>query len=331
MQHKMTIIVPTYNRPDHVKTLMEYFITLFDLTTTKILILDGSEKSYIEPLPHWKQNNIEYKYYGAELPILDRWFDGLNRTETECVGIIADDDIPHSDGYKRCLEFLLSNKSYSAAHGNYTGFKIYKNNKLIYYPTYKPFSIEDDDPIMRLNLFLTNYVPITYALYRTDVLKKAFTEVLTNVDKDDSHWFELLLGCIPVILGKIKYISCPYYARNYGDSIPREPVIYYRLFYKEDFSNKYKRIKDALKKYFPETDINTLSDAIDISFAYYNSAFFNKSSIMNDFKSLLNKNVNHLHNRFNYQKVRILKENISARLLFNRFFSASIKKAYFKK
>jgi len=337
-KHIMTMIIPTYNRSDRLVSLVEYLINIFDLTETKILILDGSDTRMINPSKDWEQNSIYYKYYGSDMPILERWLDGLKNTDTELVGIVADDDIPHPEGYRKCIEFLQANKEYNVAHGTYTGFEINNHNKINYYSCYKPFSIEDDNPIQRLYNFLNNYVPITYAVYRTEVLKTAFQEVVDSVDSDDYHWFELLLGCIPVVLGKVKYLNYPYYARNYGVSIQRPSIIYYRLFYDESFSSKYRRIKDAiLRNFLSREDIEKISDGIDISFAAYHSSFFNKNEITKDFNALVSSQNNGYIKNYFYNKLKIiyqklyLTKNQILGLFHNDFFSTSIKKAYFNK
>jgi len=291
-KQNLSIIIPTFNRSDQLVNLVKYIIKVFKQDNFKTIILDGSDYPNKEA-GSLESNRIKYIYYGNKVSSLNRWEDGINKVEDDFVVIIADDDMPHPKGLRMCVDFLNNNKDFSVAHGNYKGFKIV-NSEITYFPSYNPFSIEQDNPLARLYFFLNFYVPITYAVHRTKYLQIAFKEVIKNFDSGDSGWVELLLGCIPAVLGKIKFINYHYYKRNTGQSISRPRIHNYRILYEKNYSIKYEKIKNAILKYLP--DIENKDDApsiVDIAFASYHAKYyFNKDLIHRDFCKLVYKNNN---------------------------------------
>ncbi len=291
-----TILIPTYNRPYHLLRLLHYYLKVnFDLKRQKFMVLDGSDKDSEVNQNTCQEVGIEYHHYGPNIPILERWLDGINRTQTEFVSFLADDDILQPDGYYDCLSFLEANPDYSAAHGNYVWFVDKEDNPLLY-PGYQSFSIENDCPLERLFAFFSDYVPISYGVYRTKILKTAYEKTLSCTGTDNLHFSELVSGCIPVVLGKIKKLDSNYYIksvdtsnRNLSTLPSRPPIIYPKLVFAEDFSSRYARIKNTLKELLSSrTDPNIVDDAIDYCFGVYYGKILNRYFVTEHFNRLLN-------------------------------------------
>ncbi len=282
-----TILIPTFNRSHYLARLLQYLAANFNLEQVKVVVLDGSDKEASANEAICAKTAAEYRYYGPDIPILERWLDGIKSTETEFVSFLADDDILQPDGYYDCLKFLASHPQYSIAHGNYVWFAD-KREEVLLYPGYQTFSIEHDSPLERLFCFLANYLPITYGIYRTDILSIAYTETISHLALDNLHFTELLSGCIPVLLGKVKKLDTNYYGRNIGESSPRPLIIYPQLVFAEDFSYRYGCIKNALKKILQERENpKIVSDAIDYCFGAYYGKILNKHNISQHFTRLL--------------------------------------------
>jgi len=283
-----TILIPTYNRPYQLIRLLHYYIKVnFDLSRQKFMVLDGSDKDSAINQNTCQEVGIEYHYYGPDIPIMERWLDGINRTKTEFVSFLADDDILQTEGYYACLTFLQANPEYSTAHGNYVWLLDIKENPTLY-PGYQTFSIEHNSPLERLFTFLSDYVPITYGVYRTEILKTAYEKTISSAGTDNFHFSELVSGCIPVILGKVKKLDSNYYIKSIGRSSPRPVLNYPKLIFNEDFSSRYTKIKDTLKELLsPRTNPEIIDDAIDYCFGVYYGKILNRDFVTKHFTRLL--------------------------------------------
>ncbi len=289
---KSTILIPTYNRSDYLSRLLQFMVANFNPELVKVVVLDGSDKEASKNKELCLKTGIEYRYYGPEIPILERWLAGIRSTETEFVSFLADDDILQPDGYYDCLNFLQSYPQYSIAHGNYVWF-LEQNEQTLLYPGYQTFSIEHESSLERLFYFLADYIPITYGVYRTDILRTAYEETISNLALDNLHFTELLSGCIPVLLGKVKKLATNYYGRNMGDSSPRPVMIYPKLVFAEDFSYRYGQIKSTLKNILND-NINPeiAEDALDYCFGAYYGKILNRANVTQHFTRLLDSAIN---------------------------------------
>ncbi len=283
-----TILIPTYNRPRHLKRLLDYLESNFDLEQIKLLVLDGSTANTAANREACLNHEAEYHDYGPDTPLLTRWLDGIKLTQTEWVSFLADDDILQPEGYGAALDFLQNHPDYAAAHGSYIWFKEVEDEKTLIYPGYQTFSIEDDLALKRLFAFLTNYYPITYAVYRTPILKTAYEQTISRLNSDSFHFTELLSGCLPVVLGKIKKIDCSYYGRNLGPSSPRPALKYSQLLFSENFYPAYAQIKTSLKAFITDSvNASVLDEAIDLCFGAYYGKLLNQRLLSRYFQHLV--------------------------------------------
>ncbi len=282
-----TILIPTYNRPYQLNRLLDYMLKNYNLEQVKIVVLDGSYKDAQTNEKTCNQLGIEYRGYSPDVPLLERWLDGIKHVKTEFVSFLADDDILQPQGYYDSLNFLQTHSDYVAAHGNYIWFKEQEKQTLLY-PGYQTFSIEDEYPLKRLFYFLADYLPITYALYRTNILQTAYQRTISNLPLDNYHFTELLSGCIPVLLGKVKKLDTHYYGRNMGDPSPRPSVIYPKLIFAEDFSYRYGLIKRTLRNIL-DHNVNPkiAEDAIDYCFGAYYGKVLDRNIVTQHFTRLL--------------------------------------------
>lgn len=285
-----TILIPTFNRPYHLHRLLNYMSQNFNLEQITIIVLDGSDTDSLANKKTCSQLGIAYRHYGPNIPIFERWLDGIKSSSTKFTSFLADDDILQPEGYYNCVKFLHSYPEYAVVHGDYAWFSD-QGKEAILYPGYQTFSLEHESPLERLFDFLADYVPLTYGVYRTEILTTAYEESIGTVDADNLHLFELLSGCIPVVLGKVKKLESSYYARNMGESAPRSPVIYPKIIFSETFYRQYANIKSVLKKLLsPHTDPQILDDAIDYCFGVYYGRILSRNVVSKYFTSLLSSN-----------------------------------------
>ncbi|GAB4284904.1 MAG: hypothetical protein Kow0068_10120 [Marinilabiliales bacterium] len=173
MLKEITIIIPLFNRYKEAIRLYNYFISLS--SDIKIVILDNS----IYPLENIKDvfssRNLIYKIFPKETSYAQKLAIGINKyVFTEYAVICAQDDFLIIPAVNKCISFLKHNKDYSVCRGQTINFINDKKiaNDIVFVKNQKLFSIDEDSPIKRLNIHLSNYTSTFYAIHRTIILKK---------------------------------------------------------------------------------------------------------------------------------------------------------------
>lgn len=220
---KVDLIIPTYNRPEFLRRILDYYqITGKDFN---FIIADSSN-------PATKQQNkkIVNSYNTLKILYLDKFPQNLSQhdkfaemikfAKSQYCVFCADDDFIVPNGIREAIEFLDKNPSYSAAHGTYISF--YTNIGILGFKKfwwrflYSPFSISSSNPLERLTSHLTNYNMVVWAVRRTSIVKKCYREFSSS--KIDPYLLpnfgELLPDALTVVFGKIKYLNNLYAARQ---------------------------------------------------------------------------------------------------------------------
>jgi len=208
-----TLIIPTYNRPDHLRALIGYYESC--KAEFPIMVLDSSRgqararnmQSVMDsPL------NIHHKEYDENLNVNVKLNDGVNCVETEFCSMCADDDIALTPAIGSCIEFLQNNNDYLVAQGYYfTYSRTNAENISIHSISYFTPSLADDDPLARLSEFIRRYQPLFYGVYRTSALKSVFP----SIQRVHGYMFqEALPGCLTIVAGKAARLKLFYYGQN---------------------------------------------------------------------------------------------------------------------
>lgn len=226
--NKVDIIIPTYNRTEYLKRILDYYRE--SAKDLNIIVADSSN------LSNKKLNKTLVKTY-PQLNILyvDKFSENLSQhlkfaemvkyiKNKYCV-FCADDDFIVPNGIKECVNFLEKNPEYSAAHGTYIGFYLFKG--ILGYKDfwwnfrYSYNSIDGESPAKRLASHLSDFTLTLWAVRRTEMVKNCYKELVkTNFDPYLLLMFgELLPDALISIYGKIKRLSTFYAARQYFFSI----------------------------------------------------------------------------------------------------------------
>src|SRR5260221_10832539 len=181
---KVDIVIPTYNRPEYLKRILEYYSPY--TKDFNFIIADSST-------PQNKNKNKKIiKDYSSTLSILylDKFHPTLQQhykfaqmvkyiKSKYCV-FCADDDFIVPKAIKECVEFLKKNPDYSVAHGTYIGFfqfqPLWGLNKLWWKYRYSHQSITSSRSLTRVDHHLRNYTLFIWSVRRSDVVKKCYQE-----------------------------------------------------------------------------------------------------------------------------------------------------------
>lgn len=218
---KVTIIIPTYNRPNYLRRILDYYRE--EKNDFEIISADSSsdENKKLNKKIISLFSNLKILYLDNYPDKINPWYkfaDATNYAKSKYCLFCADDDFITLNGINKAVDFLENNPDFVVAHGRYMGFylKTKKNGEkqFCWRPIYHQESIISPNPAVRLKSHLSNYLsPTIYAVYRIDFLKMIYKELLSS--KVDPLLFgELLPSMITLIYGKMKRLDILYAARQ---------------------------------------------------------------------------------------------------------------------
>jgi len=266
----ITILIPTLNRPDHLKRILSYYNDY--QIAHSIIVADSSSDENKElnkrVISSFSNINISHiDNYPLATNIYGKLSDALNSVNTKYCVFCADDDFITPNGINQSVDFLEHAPDFTVAHGLYIRFWVESNEaetrfcwELVYFPpgikTYlKPAdalshvstksSITFPDAEKRLRYHLSNYFMSTfYAVHRTDFLKLILDEALKFTT--DYQFAELLPSMLTLIYGKMKCLDVLYNVRD-KDSVRFAHLPSVGDFVKAGtYNEKYVRFRDYL-------------------------------------------------------------------------------------
>lgn len=203
---RVTVLIPSHQRPALLARALEHYAP----SGLPVVVADSS------PAPFARAGEFERLQY---LHLPDVPFEAkLQRlaglAATPYAVLCADDDLTSTASIMRCAEFLDSNPDHSGAHGHYLRVLRGKGETLVepcYRDTHRA-GVPSPDPATRLLELNRPYVPLFYAVLRTEVLREAF-----GPGHEQERFYassELALGIAAAALGKIAVLPTLHTVRD---------------------------------------------------------------------------------------------------------------------
>jgi glycosyltransferase domain-containing protein len=286
----ITILIPTYNRPNYLKRLLGYYNECG--ITHPIIIADGSseeiKKTNKETISSFPVLNLLYLgEYTPETKFNTRLSDGLKHINTKYCVICADDDFITPEGMSQSVNFLESHNDYTVAHGRYIFFSLESGaeNKVRFSWTslYSSESSNADNPAKRVYKQLAKYPIATfYAVHNTHFMQWVWEETLAHTREADALFSELLLSALTLAYGKMKCLDVLFSVKDHNQN----RVGYVRTFkdyieegtYQEQYARFKKCLVDNLSKQSGLSPKNA-GKIIDKAMHVYMKAHYPKKSI----------------------------------------------------
>ena len=208
-----TLFIPTFNRPDHLQRLIQYYRT--QAPSMCLLVLDTSQPEIAQRNGTWLSslgNAVSHKIYPQSMMLMRKLNEGLTLVKTPYVSFCADDDVIFPTGIRAAISFLHHNRSYSTAHGVYLNFRVSEHDVLLN-SEYTGESITDEAAGARIFALCQKYESLFYAVYRTADARKTFSFLVAI---STTHYQELFQSAATLILGKAKRLPVFYGARQSG-------------------------------------------------------------------------------------------------------------------
>lgn len=210
LMKKLTLVIPSYNRPDYLIRNMSYWSGRGPI----VHILDGSEHPIESSLLHEFDKNI--KYHHIPTPLEHRINEACGLIETEYASLLADDELFIPSTLQSSIEELEENPELVSCMGRCMSF--YWENGSVYgnpqYPRMKNLSISDNSPEERMLRHMQNYVPSSiYSVVRSNIWKTAFKQHNEFQTSVLAIW-ELQVEISICYLGKTKIIPKLHWLRS---------------------------------------------------------------------------------------------------------------------
>jgi len=204
MQPLVTIVLPTHKRP----RLLARALAHYRSGNLPILVADSTPEPFAS-VPE----GVEYLHLpgvGFEAK-LER---AARLIATPFAVLCADDDFTSLASIRRCAEFLAAHPDHAGAHGHYLRVVRQKRGNIVepcYVDTHRA-GIVSDDPRQRLLELNRPYVPLFYAVLRTEALRLAFGPGHGAETFYASS--ELALGMTAAMLGKVAVLPTLHTVRD---------------------------------------------------------------------------------------------------------------------
>ena len=242
---RYTLIVPTYDRPEQLARLLRSLA--YQRAPFPVVVLDSSrDEVQARNAAACAKSGLDVRVerFASDIPPWEKFRRGVRAIRAEYTSFCADDDLLVISAVGRLLEFLDRHRDYSAAHGWYFHFHLDGALGLTGI-AYQGVPIDEDEPLPRLHCLFRRYEPLTYAIYRTEVMAEALER---GSGLHSMLGCELLGAAIAVLAGKVMRLPLLYLGRSLGPSgeyVDWHPAEFL-LSSPQSLFEEYARYRDAL-------------------------------------------------------------------------------------
>jgi glycosyltransferase domain-containing protein len=216
---RYTLLIPTFNRPAHLRSLLGYLAAR--RFPYPIRILDSSSSDALtqnREMVGREALDIVHEVHDPAISIHTKIGLAISSVESTYCSICADDDVLFTDELAGLLDILDADPSLVVAHGYYVNFKPGVDFDL-WHTDYSAPSIVAGDALRRIVAQMSDYQAIYYGVHRTGTMKA----IQPPLERVKSLWAkELLSSSLALVAGGTYRAPRYYMARNSNPSIATE-------------------------------------------------------------------------------------------------------------
>lgn len=218
-EHKCTVVIPTYNRPHHLKRIMSYYHQYE--SSLPVIIADSSseenKKLNQETVVSFRVTSFTYvDKYDTSTNFYHKILDALQQVSTEYCVLCADDDFVTHRGIQEAVDFLNQNADFTTVIGKGEYFVIDPMRggepqfRYIMRNSQPNAAFESQE---RLIFEIANYDDISfYGVRDTDFMKMLLNEAIKYTEGD--VFAEFLLVGLSAIYGKKQCLNTLFSVRE---------------------------------------------------------------------------------------------------------------------
>jgi glycosyltransferase domain-containing protein len=286
MSALLTIVIPTYNRPEQlaktVRLLRRHSPPL------PIIVADGSYEEYSSRNATCREIGTDIEYFQlpsepSEIPLHNygrRVRKALAQCTTPYTAICADDDLLIPENAIRAAEFLEDNPQYVGCHGHYLQFEYAAGTIKTPNVEYQGPSIDANEIGARLIQLFSQYEALFYAVFRTNTIRV----LMEQCQKPKPPlWPEIYHSTSAVVAGKIHRNNAIFCLRNIGDAPHHSADSTFVNFGQwiaadfDGFLEHYRKYRACVLDWSsPNADPHNLRRTIDLAFITYIGSEFDR-------------------------------------------------------
>jgi glycosyltransferase domain-containing protein len=213
---RYTLLIPTYNRPGFLGSLLGYLAAR--RFGYPIRVLDSSSGDALSRNRQTVERtglDILHQVYDPATPVFQKMEQGALAVESTYCSFCADDDILLTDCLEPLLDVLDGDPSVVAAQGYSVNFNVGEYFDISGVAYWTP-SVAGDDGLKRIVEQMGNYQAFSYAVHRTGEMKFALSQ-LPRVQSLLAK--ELLASSLTLVRGRVIRLPQFFMARNTNESI----------------------------------------------------------------------------------------------------------------
>jgi glycosyltransferase domain-containing protein len=203
---RLTLVIPTYNRPHYLHRLIDTYQALH--LKSPILVADSSPQPFA-PTDPLGGLPIQFRQFPPDTGYLNKLISALSTVKTPYVALLADDDFYLPSALVEAVSFLDDHPSYSGAGGRSYRFVLPPHathgHGLTQWKSYPQHGAEEEDVGQRLAAHFRNYATNWYSVQRTESLQATFSKNLEI--QEDLYLVELLTSASLLVRGKFKCLD----------------------------------------------------------------------------------------------------------------------------
>ncbi|MBI1983196.1 MAG: TIGR00180 family glycosyltransferase [Acidobacteria bacterium] len=204
----LTVLIPSKDREAALGALLQYYADAG--LKYRILVLESGSR-YRALIDRYPLLDIELIEFHEQTAIQDKLQKGLASVRTPLVAMCTDDDITTHEGLKKAGGFLVQHPEYSACQGYHVLFSAAEKFINLISIAYFTPSLDQPDPLGRVNALIRRYQPVCWAVFRTPTMVEA---AATFSRASLLLFYELLWSATAAINGKVKRLPMIYCLRR---------------------------------------------------------------------------------------------------------------------
>ena len=268
-----TLVVPTYDRTAELGRLLRYLAR--HQMACPVVVLDSSHagpRAANRAAVAEVDLDVRVLEFEPAMDPFEKFWRGVEQVATGACALCADDDLVLVDALAELIDVLARQRDCDAVHGQYFNFvpgERFRVGPLVFAGS----SIAAATPRRRLWELMQQYHPLTYAVCRTEALRRALGAVQAL---SSPMARELVGGALIAIGGKVERRPGLYYGRAEGSTLGYERwhPIEYLARSPEDMLDEHGRSRQILAKAIQEVDAapddsTDLVKLIDLVFVRY--------------------------------------------------------------
>lgn len=294
----LTIIIPTYNRPDYLERILRY-INNYKYINPKIIVLDSSLNEYKEVNKDIIRNlnniNIIYYEFLSDILVIKKLWSGIKKIKSKYLLMCADDDFITEEGIIESITRLEKNNDIYSVKGKNLYFTSCFGN--LYEYDWFPGLLQSNS-VERLKRITRGFFPtLQYQVFRSEKFKVMYIFLIENLSRFPHGVFEEYLWyCLVICTGKIEKINIDLNIRDKGIGQVANVKNFPDFIIDGTFNAEYKLFFDCLYRYINKIGESTENLKKDIECIF--------RGLLENFLQIPKEKIIVNNNEFNLEKLK---------------------------